>query len=161
MCGNLFLFESRELNVGFVNKCCSAPAGRQLDEKPSKQHRGTGSEPLCFHKHQWTSCTSPREASSPHCYLQVPQTKLRASHPPWTAVTQISAKALKAETCTPIFTMHINKYSLFKFCTLRFNILHPKHFANGCLLCKILYSAHCHSVQNYRYNITLPLVCFL
>lgn len=70
-------------------------------------------------------------------------------------------RLFKAGTCTPTFTMHINKYSLFKFCTLRFNILHPKHFANGCLLCKILYSAHCHSVQNYRYNITLPLVCFL
>lgn len=97
-----------------------------------------------------------------HLYLQeAARTKLRASHPPWTVVMQTSATALKAETCTPICTMHINKYSLFKFCTLRFNILHPKHFANGCLLCKILYSAHCHSVQNYRYNITLPLVCFL
>lgn len=139
-------------NRGITEPACLAVTPRSLNHTARRNG---------FRERHRSICTSLRQVYSPYTYLrEATQTEATAVH--------LNSKnsdrwegAFKVEACTPTFTMHINKYSLFKFCTLRFNILHPKHFANGCLLCKILYSAHCHSVQNYRYNITLPLVCFL
>lgn len=47
----------------------------------------------------------------------------------------------------------------FKFCTLRLT-LHPNILVSGCLLCKTIQLIVI-SVQKYKYNITLPLSCFL
>lgn len=104
----------------------------------------------------------PRVLKACLLFNYIPMGSGRSFKSTWRTRIQTAGKeCLKQKRVHQLLLCILINILYLNFAHCAFNILHPKHFANGCLICKILYSAHCHSVQNYRYNITLPLVCFL